>query len=178
MPLFARYPGATLELRTKSTQIASLLRMPALPNCIIAMSFTTAAAAARWEQGVPTISKRLAALARLQQAGWSIALRFEPLLPGSLPEGDTQAYAELFRQIFSELDAKRLHSVSTGDFRMPTDYFRNTLKLYSDEPLFARETRTQNGLVTLLDPNQQAHLKELESILFPYINRDNYYRCE
>ena len=178
LPLFARHPGATLELRTKSTQIASLLQMPALPNCIIAMSFTTAAAAKRWEQGVPAIGKRLAALARLQQAGWPIALRFEPLLPGSLPEGDTQAYAELFKQIFSALDAKQLHSVSTGDFRMPTDYFRNTLKLYPDEPLFARETRTQNGLVTLLDPNQQEHLKDLESILFPYINRDNYYRCE
>ena len=73
---------------------------------------------------------------------------------------------------------KRLHSVSTGDFRMPTDYFRNTLKLYPDEPLFARETRTQNGLVTLLDPNQQAHLKDLESLLLPYINGDKYYRCE
>ena len=173
VPLFAECPEATLELRTKSTQFAGLLRMPAIPNCVVAMSFTTEAAAKRWEQGVPSIEKRLAALARLQQAGWPVALRFEPLLP----EGSLPLHEELFRLIFSRLDPGRLHSVSTGLFRMPAGYFRNTLKLYPDEALFARETKTENGVVSFHHPNREAWLEQLERTLFRHIDPARYYRC-
>jgi len=173
VPFFAQHPGATLELRTKSTQIASLLRLRPAPNCVTAMSFTTAAAAKRWERGVPSIEKRLAALARLQQAGWPVALRFEPLLPDQNP----RAHEALFELIFSQLDAERLHSVSTGQFRMPADYFRNTLKLYPDEPLFARETRTENGVVTFRPSHRECWLESIEDILFRHIDQARYYRC-
>ena len=173
VPFFAKHPRATLELRTKSTQISGLLRMPPAPNCIIAMSFTTEACAKQWERDVPSIEKRLKALARLQQAGWPVAIRFEPLLP----EADRKAYASLFELVFSHLDADRLHSTSTGLFRMPADYFRNTLKLYPDESLFARETRTENGIVSLEQPDREAWLAELEEMLFRHIDPASYYRC-
>lgn len=173
VPIFAGHPDAVLELRTKSTQISSLLRLEPVPNCIIAMSFTTEDAAREWEHQVPAIEKRLAALGRLQDAGWPVALRFEPLLP----EADSKAHEELFEAIFRRLRADRLHSVSTGLFRMPADYFRNTLKLYPDEPLFARESRTENGVVFLEQPDRDAWLAELENILFRHIDPASYYRC-
>ena len=40
VPFFARFPNAFLELRTKSTQIKSLLEMEPPPNVIVAFSFT------------------------------------------------------------------------------------------------------------------------------------------
>ncbi len=173
VPFFAQLPEATLELRTKSTQISGLLRLPPTANCVTAMSFTTEDCAKRLEHGVPSIAKRVAALARLQQAGWPVAVRFEPLLP----EADPNAYAHLFELVFSRLDASRLHSTSTGLFRMPASYFRNTLKLYPDEPLFARETQTQNGVVSLKQPDQETWLAELEQTLFRHIDPASYYRC-
>lgn len=173
VPFFAQHPRAVLELRTKSTQVASLLQMAPAPNCIVAMSFTTEACAKRWERDVPSIEKRLNALARLQEAGWPVAIRFEPLLPAA----DHNAYASLFELVFSRLDAGRVHSTSTGLFRMPADYFRNTLKLYPDEPLFARETRTENGVVSLEQPDREAWLAELEEMLFRHIDPASYYRC-
>ncbi len=173
VPFFAQHPHAVLELRTKSTQISSLLQMAPSPNCIIAMSFTTEAVAKRWEQDVPSIEKRLAALARLQEAGWPVALRFEPLLP----DADPNAHEKLFDLAFTRLDPGRLHSVSTGLFRMPTDFFRNTLKLYPDEPLFARETRTENGVVSLDQSDREVWLTELETTLFHHIDPASYYRC-
>ena len=173
VPFFAEHPAAMMELRTKSTQVAGLLQIDAAPNCVIAMSFTTEAAARRWERNVPSIEKRLAALGRLQDAGWPVALRFEPLLP----EADSNAYENLFKLIFSRLRSDRLHSVSTGLFRMPADFFRNTLKLYPDEPLFARETQTENGVVSLQQPNREAWLAELEAALFRHIDPASYYRC-
>ena len=173
VPWFAARPRAVLELRTKSTQIGGLLKQEPIQNCITAMSFTTAAAAARWEHGVPAIEKRLAALDRLQQAGWPVALRFEPLMPDANPD----ACRELFELVFSRLDSRRLHSVSIGRFRMPADYFRNTLKLYPDEALFARETRTRNGVVALRHPDEASWLKRIETALFRHIDPANYYRC-
>ncbi len=173
VPFFAQHPRAVLELRTKSTQISGLLRMAPAPNCIVAMSFTTEACAKQWERDVPSIEKRLKALARLQEAGWPVAIRFEPLLP----EADQNAYASLFELVFSRLDAGRVHSTSTGLFRMPTDYFRNTLKLHPDEPLFARETRTENGVVSLEQPDREGWLAELEEMLFRHIDPASYYRC-
>ncbi len=173
VPFFANLPGAVLELRTKSTQISGLLRMEPTPNCIIAMSFTTADAARRWEHQVPSIAKRLAALRRLQDAGWPVALRFEPLLPTANPA----EYEDLFDEVFSRIRGDRLHSVSTGLFRMPADYFRNTLKLYPDEALFARETRTENGVVFLKQPDGEAWLARLEASLFRHIDPSRYYRC-
>ena len=173
VPFFAEHPRAILEFRTKSTQISSLLQMTPSPNCIVAMSFTTVAAAKRWEQDVPSIEKRLKALGRLQEAGWRVAVRFEPLLPDPNPN----AYAELFDKVFSRLDSSRLHSVSSGLFRMPADYFRNTLKLYPDEPLFARESRTDNGVVSLRQTDREAWLTNLETMLFRHIDPASYYRC-
>ena len=62
VPLFGEYPNAELEIRTKSTQIRHLLEQPVIPNCVIAMSFTSHEAGSRWEHKVPSIDKRLEAL--------------------------------------------------------------------------------------------------------------------
>ncbi len=77
---FSKHPGLTMEVRTKSTQVRGLLQRSPLENCIVAMSFTPESTHRYWERGVPSIAKRLDALARLQRQGWPIALRFEPLI--------------------------------------------------------------------------------------------------
>jgi DNA repair photolyase len=80
IPFFANRPEMTLEIRTKSTQVRKLLEFDPLPNCVVAMSFTPEAAAKRWEHRVPAITKRLLAMRKLQQAGWPVAIRFEPVI--------------------------------------------------------------------------------------------------
>lgn len=174
IPLFAKYPQATLEIRTKSTQIRGLLETPPIPNCIIAMSFTSQDATQKWEHKVPSISKRIDALKKLQKAGWQIAIRFEPLI---FEEGYHRQYQQLFTDIFTELDAARIHSVSTGLFRMPVDYHRKIVKLYPDEALFARATDTRNGMVSLRCEQEAAHLQRIEELLFGFISPQQYYRC-
>ena len=174
LPVFARFPQATLEIRTKSTQIRSLLEQAPLPNCVIAMSFTPHESSVKWESKVPAIAKRIEALYKLQKAGWRIALRFEPVLFGAESELE---YLRLFEEIFSKLDASKIHSVSTGLFRMPTDYFKNIVKLYPDEPLFARETVSSNGLIGLRHEQEAQLLQQIEQRLLGFISMQQYYRC-
>jgi spore photoproduct lyase len=172
LPVFSRNSSAVLEIRTKSTQIRSLLEVDAFPNCVIAMSFTSREASQRYEHKVPSIEKRIEALQKLQQAGWSVALRFEPIIWNSEL---LDSYRELFNAVFGRIDIDSLHSVSIGEFRMPASYYKKLVKLYPDESLFARETQTENGLVALVD--KENSLQELEQLLLGYIKSDQYYRC-
>ena len=88
------------------------------------MSFTAHDEARRWEHKVPSIAKRIDTLKKLQQAGWPVAIRFEPLIyePNML-----QRYLSLFEQVFGALDSAAIHSVSTGEFRMPVEYMKNII---------------------------------------------------
>ncbi len=174
LPLFADLPDATLELRTKSTQVRKLLNTEPIPNVVVAMSFTAQEAAEQWEHKVPPTEKRLEALVRLQQAGWRIALRFEPVFPGLQEVGD---FSELFDQLFGALDVPGIHSVSLGEFRMPPDYFKITRRLYPDNGLLARDTRKQDDLLHLYESEPGSLLANLEQELLSRIETSQYYRC-
>ena len=173
LPLFRENPSATLEIRTKSTQVRRLLDMEPVRNCVIAMSFTSERASEQWEHKVPTTAKRLESLLRLQQAGWSVALRFEPVIA----EQDVlSSYEQLFEKVFTTLDRERLHSVSLGEFRMPAGFHKTLVKLYPDEKLLARETVINEGLVSL-DGGGEQLMGALERSLSAYVKPEQYYRC-
>jgi len=77
---FKSIPNAVLELRTKSTQIRSLLARPAQDNVVVAYSLSPTNVADAVEEGAPSFAKRLEALQKLQNEGWRIGLRFDPII--------------------------------------------------------------------------------------------------
>jgi spore photoproduct lyase len=173
LPFFSERPLARIELRTKSTQIRSLLKMEALPNAVIAFSFTPQEIYRSLEHKVPTLERRLQAMLQLQQAGWQLGLRFDPLI---YQHGYQAQYRRLFQQLFSHLNSEQLHSVSLGTFRLPRSYFRNIVQLYPDEALFAGAFSIDNGMISYpqtLEREMTAFCtRELlqhipESVLFP-----------
>ena len=142
---FADRSNAWLEIRTKSVQIRQLLTVDPLPNVVVASSLTPNALSGSLEHGVPSVEKRIQATSRLQRHGWSVGLRFDPLLyERNYPEH----YQRLFHDVFARLDVDMVHSVTLGPFRMPRDYFRNTLRVYADEPLLVGPFDTQRGVVS------------------------------
>lgn len=171
---FAAHSQLTLEIRTKSTQVRDLLEMDPIPNCVIAMSFTPEEIYRRWEDRVPTIAKRVEALGRLQQQGWPVALRFEPLI---YMDGFHQDYQQLFREVFGNLDTTALHSVSTGLFRMPKKFYRNIATIYPDEALFARRVEERDGLLSQPVEQERELLETVEELLFRHIEKKQYYHC-
>lgn len=174
LPIFAANPQAILEIRTKSTQIRNLLDIPPIDNCVVAMSFTAKQASEQLEHKVPSIEKRLDALAKLQAAGWRVALRFEPIVFSETVESD---YQQLFEQVFSVLDPCQIHSASIGEFRMPTDFYKTIVKLYPDEALFAKPVKVIDGTASVHDIDGQDSLAALEAKLLTYVSAAQYYRC-
>jgi spore photoproduct lyase len=144
VPFFARFPAAFLELRTKSTQIKSLLEMAAPPNVVAAFSFTPEEVRAAVEHLTPSVDRRLRAMVRLQERGWRLGLRFDPLLYDA---GFREPYRRLYAAVFGALRVESLHSVSLGPFRLPGELFRNVQRLYPDSPLLAAPLEEESGQV-------------------------------
>ena len=134
-----------LELRTKSTQIRSLLDCEPLPNVVVAFSLTPDRISASLEHKVPQVEKRLAAMLRLQERGWKIGLRFDPLIFAS--DYKIQ-YRSLFENLFENLDLDLLHSISVGVFRLPRNFYKKIERLYPEDKFIAQPFVQQNGQIT------------------------------
>lgn len=144
LELFQDLPGAWLEIRTKSTQIRSLRSRPALPNVVVAFSFTPETVSRRLEARVPGIGKRIAALRELAEHGWPVGLRFDPVI---YEPGYAVQYQALFEQIFSAVESSSVHSVTVGAFRMPGDFHARIAGLYPGEPLYAMPMTRHDGVL-------------------------------
>jgi spore photoproduct lyase len=174
VPLFKASENAWLELRTKSTQIRHLLDMEPAANCVIAYSFAPEAVSNALEHKVPALDKRIEAVKKLQNLGWPVALRFEPLI---YHNGYKDNYLQLFNRLFNELDVNKLHSVSMGLFRMPNDYFANIVKLYPDEKLFASGFKKGQRLTSYEADIEAELVHYCQQQLLQRIPGHIYYRC-
>ncbi|HIF50187.1 MAG TPA: DNA photolyase [Thiotrichaceae bacterium] len=174
LPFFERNPQALLELRTKSTQIRSLLKREPIKNCVIAFSFTPDKIAQALEHKAPDVNKRLQAILDLQEAGWQVGLRFDPLI---YTKGFANEYSELFDRIFTKINPELTHSVSLGTFRLPKDYFRKLEKLYPDEKLFASPLTEENNSISYPVEIRDDMLGFCKDIITKHIPSEKFFPC-
>lgn len=174
LPLFGELPNAWLELRTKSTQIRGLLQREPLPHCVVAFSLSPETIADKVEAKAPPTAKRLEAAAKLQQQGWPIGLRFDPLI---YQHDYREQYRNMFEQVFAVIDAKALHSVSLGVFRLPEHFFKKIQKLYPDEKLFASPLQSKAGMVSYRSELEQSMMADCSEMLLQYISKEQFFPC-
>ena len=174
LPFFEQIPNAWLELRTKSTQVRSLLNREPWPRCIVAFSLNPEEIAKKVEAKAPTLARRLDALVKLQAQGWQIGLRFDPMI---YQTGYQQQYRQLFEQVFSMINIEQLHSVSLGAFRLPEKFFKKMHKLYPEERLFAGPLVNQQGMVSYKQELEQEMMQYCTEQLLRFIPRPKFFPC-
>ena len=175
LPYFARREPATLELRTKSVNVKSLLSRQPLTNCVVAFSLTPPPIAADLEHGAPKVEHRIAVMERLAAHGWRLGLRIDPLIY----HPDYQAhYDDLFTKIFSVLPQQALHSVSFGSFRLPKAFFGRMQRLYPDEPLFAGPLAQHGKMVGYQAELERAMLEFCRQRLQRYMPAEKLFPCD
>ena len=159
---------ATLELRTKSTQIRSLLNRAAMPNVVIAFSLNPDEVISAVESGTPKLLKRLHAIAQLQEAGWRVGLRFDPVV---WHENFELCYEVFFNKVFETIDAERIDSVTLGAVRLPKDFHKTISKLYPEHWLFkAGMSLNEKNMVTYTEQISEQILSFCERKLKKYIS--------
>lgn len=174
LPFFSDIPNAWLELRTKSTQIRSLLNKEAFSRCIVAFSLSPDEIALKVEDKAPSLIRRLDAMCKLQEQGWPLGLRFDPLI---YQRGYQQQYKNLFEQVFSKINIDALHSVSLGVFRLPEKYFKKTYKLYPEEKLFAGPLETTQKMTSYKAELEQEMMQYCSELLLSYIPKSKFFPC-
>jgi spore photoproduct lyase len=174
LPIFEAIPNAWLELRTKSTQVRSLLSREAFPRCVVAFSLNPDEIATKVEAKAPSLQRRLDALCKLQAHGWQIGLRFDPMI---YQFGYQQQYQHLFEQVFSVIKLESLHSVSLGAFRLPEKYFKKVHKLFPDEKLFVSPLENQQGMISYKETLEQEMTNYCTEQLLRYIPKELFFPC-
>lgn len=145
VPALKSVPNAVLELRTKSTQIRSLLNTPVQDNVVVAYSLSPQRVASEVEHGAPSLAKRVEALRRLQEHGWRIGIRFDPVI---WHQDFADDYQDTVNQVFDALDADRIDSVTLGGFRLPKGFYKTMHKLYPEHWMLNAGLQDNNGMVT------------------------------
>jgi len=171
---FRDMPSAHLEIRTKSTQIRELMNRQPIDNCVVAFSLSPENIAAAVEHRAPTIKKRIAAMEKLQNHGWNIGLRFDPVIHSASLEAD---YRNLFKDIFTIIDADKVHSVSYGMFRLPKPFFKKMVNLYPAEKLFALPLTEQSAQVSFREEIESQSLGIVHHELIDHIDESIIFPC-
>ena len=127
LPFFAQHPRAILELRTKSVQIAELLRYPPIPNCVVAFSLSPPSVVARYEHKTPSLVKRLNAMTQLARHGWQLGIRLDPLI---WEEGWQDRDSSFIEDIAAAVPDHSLHSITLGALRFPRSHYDKMVRLY------------------------------------------------
>jgi spore photoproduct lyase len=174
LPVFARLPNAFLELRTKSTQVRSLLNRSPIANCVVAFSLSPDAIAKKVEDKAPNLERRLDALIKVQAHGWQVGLRFDPLIYTS---NYREQYQQLFAQVFAAVNLAQLHSVSLGTFRLPEAFFKKIHKLFPEEKMLAGNFENQQGMISYSNHIEQDMMNYCSEQILNHIPANKFFPC-
>ncbi|MGV7222597.1 MAG: SPL family radical SAM protein [Nitrospinales bacterium] len=136
VPFFNEKSNAVLELKTKSDQVANLLKHENPQNVIISWSINPQRIVELEEKGTPSLAQRLESARLCYEKGYKVGFHFDPII---LFPGWEEAYAEVVDALFASVPPEGIEWISLGSFR-----FRPNLKSvikdrHSETRLFTEE---------------------------------------
>ena len=103
-----------IELRTKSDDVASLLNLNHKGRTVVSWTVNPQEVVKREEYRTASIAERIAAMKTIVDAGYPVALHFDPMI--HYPDW-REGYRELLEQLFAVIPPERLTWVSIGSLR-------------------------------------------------------------
>ena len=113
---FSKRRMAILELKTKSANIDSLLGLDHRGKTVVSWSLNPPGKIEKEEMRTASLKERIGAARRCQEKGYPLGFHFDPIL---YYEGWEEDYQETIRQLFGQIDPKKVVWVSLGGFRYP-----------------------------------------------------------
>ncbi|MEI6080514.1 MAG: radical SAM protein [bacterium] len=111
-------PNAVIEFKTKSTNIAPFLKIPAQKNVILSWSLNPQWIIDKEEPGTASLEERLNAAKKAIAHGYSIALHLDPMF---ITRNSLNDYIDLIDKTFSIIPASAVKWLSMGGFRYIED---------------------------------------------------------
>jgi len=114
IPYFVEQPNVLLELKTKSACVDSLLGIDSKRRVVAAWSMNPQRVIDWHEAGTASLSERLDAARRCQEAGYRLAFHFDPMIEYPGWEAD---YEEMIETVFANISWQSLSWLSLGVLR-------------------------------------------------------------
>lgn len=143
IPLFEEFENAIMEIRTKSTNINSLLEFQTIPkNTEIAFSLNPNEVIEKYEKKTPLLDMRIWAIKTLLEKGWKVGIRFQPLLE---IENYKEIYERFIEKVLTEIDFSKVHSVFIGTLLYTHEDYNKMLKKEKDFDLLYKLEKNDDG---------------------------------
>lgn len=112
--LFSEFPNARLELRTKATNLESLLSESGIDNVVISWTFSPQVIVDAYEHKTPSLEERISTAEEVQKAGYNVGICLDPIIRC---EDWYDNYKAMLNMLFDRLDITKIEFVSLGGFR-------------------------------------------------------------
>ncbi len=116
IPFFAERETAILEIKTKSSNVDSILQLDHRERTVVSWSLNPARLIEEEERGTASLEERLEAAQKCQTVGYPLGFHFDPII---FDMGWEKEYQETIHSLFKVVDPKRVIWVSLGGFRFP-----------------------------------------------------------
>lgn len=133
---FQENPNLKLELRTKSSNIAELLKLSPLPNFITSFSLSPASRIKKTDLKTPSLKHRLQSIKVLSEHDHPIGLHLDPVIH---EDNFIQEYKRLFEDIIEHIKPCDVEYISIGVVRFTHDVFKQVTSNYPKSDLLAAE---------------------------------------
>jgi spore photoproduct lyase len=133
-----RNPRATIELRTKSSNIQALKNLTPLNNFIVSFSLSPDKEVREHDLKTASLSQRLKAIHELSKRSYPLGFHFDPVV---FSEDVLHRYEELFDQLLSVCDSRQVQYISLGVVRFTEKVYRQVKMNYPESSLHSKEMK-------------------------------------
>ncbi len=145
----AELPNIVLEMKTKTNHIDHLLEM-AYRKMVVSWSVNPAWIVQKVEHKAAPLEQRLAAMRKVNDAGFMIGLHFDPII---YYKNWREGYRELIAALAEAIDGSRIAWISMGSFRTPPPLKENIRLRFPKTPILAGEQiRGKDGKMRYIKP--------------------------
>lgn len=158
-------PDLTVELRTKSANLAALRTLTVSDRLILAWTLSPDCVIENWEHKTPSLTARLKTARLAKDLGFPVRLCFDPLL--YFPNYK-EAYEMMLTQVFTYFKPEELYDVSLGVFRCSKDFIKLMRKNRPASALLQYPYENENGVYHYGTARSEELLQTLKTMLLSY----------
>ena len=134
VPFFARIPNAILELKSKDDSVDNLVSLKDEHNgkTVVSWSVNAKSISERDEAKTATLDQRIAAAARVADAGYRVGFHFDPLVHFA---GWEDEYRDTIAKIFAQINPEQVAWVSISTLRYRPEMQRIMIERFPESSL-------------------------------------------
>ena len=133
---FGDFPGAILELKTKSDDIEPLLHLSHPSNVVISWTLSPYEISVKEELGTADLYKRIKAIEKVIDAGYIVGIHFDPII--YYPEWEN-GYRKVVEKVFHILPERQIAWVSMGSLRFFPSHLDSARKRFPEHNILFQE---------------------------------------